>query len=91
MQIDGIGFTDDDRAGSAHLFYGLLRIVRIQIHSANRVTDQHDLKSFPNAVEHRVLDAIISGQATDKESIDTAIAQQDRQQFPVLSRPRKPE
>ena len=52
MEIDAIGFIDDDRAGSAHLFYGLVRIARIQINSAHRVTDQHDLKSLLDPVEH---------------------------------------
>ena len=79
VQIQTISFTDDNCTGSAHFLHGPLRVFRIQINSANRMTDQNDLKTLPDTVKYRVFDAIVGGQPTDKKPVNTALVQQGRQ------------
>ena len=62
---------DRDGAGANHFSNSEFPIVRLEVNGANRVSQEQNFEALLQTVQHRVLDAIISGQAADDYPLDS--------------------
>src|SRR5262245_64170257 len=65
-----------DGTGSNHFIDSKLAVLRLQVNGTNRVTEKHNLEPFFQAIEHRVLDTVISSQAADENPFDAFLSEQ---------------
>lgn len=54
-----------------HRFDGSVTVAGFQVYGANGVRQKHDIKTIRQCIIHRVKDAIVRGEATDDNSLDT--------------------